>query len=284
MRIIWKGSLHFGLIAIPVGLAPVHRKGEISFRTLHRGTGKKVCGLPIEQLRSCPEHGLVDEAELGKGWEVAPGQFVIVEEDELAALAPDSEARAIELFAVVGAGDLDTLSIRRSYWLAPSEQPVGRKPYAALAASLRETECVALGRLVAWEAEHLCAVRPDGARALALQLLRFPEDRIAPEPIEEALEDVELSAQEADLARELAMKLFTSKPEHLDLAASHRDRVRALLEGKLAGQAIVRPERAARQTELPTVELAEALRRSIRAAGRRPPPKRKRTKATAKSS
>ena len=86
MRTTWNGSLSFGLVSIPVGLAPATkpaaRSSDISFRMLHRE-----CGTPIKQKRYCPVH----ERDLGpdeivKGWEVSKGQFVLVEDEELVRL------------------------------------------------------------------------------------------------------------------------------------------------------------------------------------------------------
>ena len=75
MRPIWKGSLSFGLVTIPVGLAVAQQRQDVSFRTLHRE-----CGTPIKQKRYCPVHDRdVTPDELVKGWEFTKGQFVIVE-------------------------------------------------------------------------------------------------------------------------------------------------------------------------------------------------------------
>src|SRR5918995_5948626 len=83
MRTIWNGSLNFGLVNIPIGLAVAQQRKDTAFRTLHRE-----CGTPIKQKRFCPVHERdVDADELVKGWEVAKGQFVIVEEADLEAVA-----------------------------------------------------------------------------------------------------------------------------------------------------------------------------------------------------
>src|SRR5438874_646940 len=76
MRTIWNGSISFGLVSIPIGLALATQRSDIAFRTLHRE-----CGTPIKQKRWCPFHERDVEAdELVKGWEVAKGQFVMIEE------------------------------------------------------------------------------------------------------------------------------------------------------------------------------------------------------------
>ena len=78
MRTIWNGSISFGLVNIPIGLALATQRDDVSFRTLHRE-----CGTPIKQKRWCPLHEREVEAdELVKGWEVAKGEFVLVEEWE----------------------------------------------------------------------------------------------------------------------------------------------------------------------------------------------------------
>ena len=110
MRTTWNGSISFGLVSIPVGLAPATkpaaRASDVSFRMLHRE-----CGTPIKQKRFCPVH----ERDLGpdeivKGWEVAKGQFVIVEEEEIEALTNQDDSRSIEISrfvdAVAGRSDL----------------------------------------------------------------------------------------------------------------------------------------------------------------------------------
>ena len=83
MRTIWNGSINFGLVNIPIGLAVAQQRKDVSFRTLHRE-----CGTPIKQKRWCPFHERDVEAdELVKGWEFAKGQFVMVEESDLEAVA-----------------------------------------------------------------------------------------------------------------------------------------------------------------------------------------------------
>ena len=83
MRTIWNGSISFGLVNIPVGLALATQRQDVSFRTLHRE-----CGTPIKQKRWCPVHERdVEPDELVKGWEFAKGQYVLVEEADLEAVA-----------------------------------------------------------------------------------------------------------------------------------------------------------------------------------------------------
>src|SRR5207245_678516 len=94
MRTTWNGSISFGLVSIPVGLAPATkpaaRQSDISFRLLHRE-----CGTPIKQKRWCPFHDReVGPDEIVKGWEVAKGEFIRVEEEDLEALERSDDSRS----------------------------------------------------------------------------------------------------------------------------------------------------------------------------------------------
>ena len=270
MRVIWKGTLVFGRVAIPVGLVATRREGDVAFRTLHRE-----CATPVKERRWCPFHErLVEDGELVKGWEIAPGQFLLVESEELAAVAPDARDRRIAITGFVDAEDVDPLWVRSSYYLAPGEQLLAQRAYALLVTALLQTESAAIARFVAWGSEQLCAVRRLGSgRALVLQTLVFPADVVPPTEIEEALADAEVQAEEAELALELVGRLST-RVDRLDLSSRQRPRVQALLEDKLAGRDVVTPERPAGDVVAPTLDLADALRRSIREA-----PRRRRTKA-----
>src|SRR5262245_66022595 len=96
MRTIWNGSINFGLVNIPIGLALATQRNDVSFRTLHRE-----CGTPIKQKRWCPYHERDVEAdELVKGWEVAKGEFVMVEESEIERVALQS-CQLMTLLSVV---------------------------------------------------------------------------------------------------------------------------------------------------------------------------------------
>src|SRR5262249_13080400 len=132
MRTIWNGSISFGLVNIPVGLAlataPKARASDVSFRTLH-AEGKT----PIRNKRWCPTHDReVGADEIVKGWEVAKGQFVIVEEADLEAIALADTSRAIELTRFVPLDAIDPVFFDRTYYLAPSGTAAQKRPYVLL--------------------------------------------------------------------------------------------------------------------------------------------------------
>ena len=202
MRTTWNGSLSFGLVTIPVGLAPATkpsaRQSDVSFRLLHRE-----CLTPIRQKRWCPTHDReVGADELVKGWEVAKGQYVVVEESELEELERSDDTRSIEISGFVPLGEVDPVFFDRTYFLVPGSAAAQRRPYRLLVEAMQEAGVGALGRLVRSGRESLCLVRARGD-ALVLETLFVVEDVHSQAEIDEAMGDVEVKEPELDLARQL---------------------------------------------------------------------------------
>jgi DNA end-binding protein Ku len=260
MRTIWNGSLSFGLVTIPVGLAPATtpkaRASDVSFRTLHRE-----CKTPIKQKRWCPTHEReVSNDEIVKGWEVSKGQFVIVEEADLEAIAQHDTSRAIDISRFVPLDQVDPLFFDRTYYLAPSTAAAQRRPYVLLLEAMRETGMAAVGRMVIRGNENFCLIRPKGD-ALVLETLFLAEDVRSQAEIDEAVEETEVNEPELQLARQLIDGLVGEfEPEALH--SEYRQNLRDLLEAKLKGEEISVPEPV---EEAPVVDLMEALKKSVAA-------------------
>jgi DNA end-binding protein Ku len=260
MRTIWNGSLSFGLVTIPVGLAPATtpkaRASDVSFRTLHRE-----CKTPIKQKRWCPTHEReVSNDEIVKGWEVSKGQFVIVEEADLEAIAQHDTSRSIDISRFVPLEQVDPLFFDRTYYLAPSTAAGQRRPYVLLLEAMKETEMAAVGRMVIRGNENFCLIRPKGD-ALVLETLFLAEDVRSQAEIDEAVEETEVNEPELQLARQLIDGLVGEfEPEALH--SEYRDNLRQLLEAKLKGEEISVPEPV---EEAPVVDLMEALKKSVAA-------------------
>src|ERR1043166_5790500 len=124
MRTIWNGSINFGLVNIPIGLAVAQQHKDTAFRALRRE-----CGTPIKQKRYCPFHERDVEAdELVKGWEFAKGQFVMVEESDLEAVALQ-RSQSVDIIRFVELADVDPVYFDRTYYLAPAGAAAARPPY-----------------------------------------------------------------------------------------------------------------------------------------------------------
>jgi len=270
MRTTWNGSLSFGLVSIPVGLAPATkpaaRTSDVSFRMLHRD-----CGTPIKQKRYCPKH----ERDLGpdeivKGWEVAKGQFVVVEDAELEALQQHDDSRAIEITRFVDAAEVDPIFFDRTYFLVPAAAPAARRPYVLLLAAMQESGMAALGRFVQQGKEKFCLIRSKGD-ALALETLFLAADVYSQAEIGEAVAETEVKENELGLARQVISSL-AAEFDPSELESDYRRDLRAMLEAKLAGEEIAAPEPVA---EAPVLDLMEALRKSVEeATGKKPSAKK----------
>jgi len=253
MRTIWNGSISFGLVNIPIGLALATQREDVSFRTLHRE-----CGTPIKQKRWCPFHEREVEAdELVKGWEVAKGEFVLVEESDLESVALQ-RSQAIDILRFVKLEDVDPVFFDRTYYLAPASAEAQRRPYVLLLRAMQESGMAAVGKFVLWNKENLCLIRPQGD-ALVLELLFYAEDIRSKADVEEAVGGTEVRKAELELAEQVIQSLVGEwNPD--DFENGYRNDLKAMLEAKLAGEEITRPEPAA---ETPVVDLMEALRRSV---------------------
>ena len=281
MRTIWNGSISFGLVNIPVGLAlattPKAKQSDVSFRTLHRE-----CKTPIRQKRWCPTHEReVGPDEIVKGWEVAKGEFVVVEDADLEAIQQHDDSRSIDITRFVPLDQVDPVYLDRTYYLAPAQAPAQRRPYVLLLEAMRDSEMGAIGRFVLRGAEYFALIRPKG-EALVLETLFLAEDVRSQAEIEEAVAGTEVKKAELDLAQQV-MQSLVGEFDPAELVSQYRSDLRQMLEAKLDGREIAKPEPV---PEAPVVDLLEALKKSVaEAKGRKAPSgsSSSKTKAASKS-
>jgi DNA end-binding protein Ku len=265
MRTSWNGSVSFGLVNIPVGLAPatkaVARQSDVSFRMLHRE-----CATPIKQKRWCPVHERdVESDELVRGWEVAKGQFVIVEDADLEAIEQHDTSRSIEISRFVRLEEVDPVYYDRTYFLVPAAAEAARRPYVLLLEAMKDAGVAALGRFVLAGKEKLCLIRPMGD-ALALETLFVHEDVKDHAEIDDAIAAAEVRKPELDLAKQIIASL-EAPFDPQELRSEYRESLRELLEAKLEGHEIVAPEPEA---PTPVIDLMEALKASVAASKQDP--------------
>ena len=280
MRTTWNGSISFGLVNIPVGLTPATaasaRQSDVQFKMLHRE-----CLTPIKQKRWCPVHEIdLSPDEIVKGWEVAKGQYVPIEEGELEAIESYDTSKSIEIKRFVPAGEVDPVFFDRTYYLIPAATEAQRRPYALLIAAMREAGVVGLGAFVLAGKEKLCMIRPKGD-ALALETLFLAEDVKSQEEIDEPVSHTEVRKEELALAKQIIAGLEGTF-EPAELRSEYRARLKELLAAKLDGQDFAAPP--AEDEPAPVIDLMEALRASVAASqtdapAAKPAARRKRTAA-----
>ncbi len=175
MRAIWNGFISFGLVTIPVAVGIAQQRSDVSFRTLSRATMR-----PVKQKRWDPENDVeVGPDDTVRGYEVSKGTYMAVEDDELERFSAQQE-KTIQILQFVDLSEVDPVYFERAYWLEPKER--AERPYALLAAAMRESGRAALGRFVLSTKEHLVLLREvDGIAGAADALL--PRGRAHARPV-----------------------------------------------------------------------------------------------------
>ena len=197
---VWKGYLTFGLISVPIRLFAAARSERISFNQIH-----EVCGSRIKQQIYCPVcERTVERSELKKGYEVAKGRFVIIEDEDIKKIVPAS-SETMEILEFVKVQDIDPIYFDASYFMVPEE--AGRKAYELLFKTMENSGFSAIAKVTMYQREYTVAIRPHG-HGLTLHTMFYPEEvREVPEYGKDT--DVQIKPQEAALAEKLVEGLAT---------------------------------------------------------------------------
>jgi DNA end-binding protein Ku len=255
-RSIWRGAISFGLVNVPVKLYSAVSKKNVQFNQLHGKDSSR-----IKMKRFCAEEDEeVPYEEIVKGYEISPGRYVVITSEELEGLDP-KKTRTIDIEDFVDLDEIDPLYYEHPYYLAPDTG--ASKPYKLLLAALKETNKVAIARVVIRSKEYLTAIRPAGD-VLTMETMLFADELIDPGDIDELPdEDVSATGREVAMARQLIESLATPF-EPSKYRDEYRDRVLDLIERKAEGQEI----EVAAEPEAPKAvpDLMAALEASLAAA------------------
>jgi DNA end-binding protein Ku len=253
-RAIWSGAISFGLVNVPVKLYSAVSKKTVRFHQLHDSDGVR-----IQQKRICPEDGEeVSYEHIVKGYEIGPGQHVVVTQEELEALDP-KKTRTIDIEDFVELEDIDPIYYDHPYYLVPDKG--ADKAYNLLLEAMRDSGRVAIARVVIRQKEHLTAIRPTGD-VMTMATMLFGDEVIAADGIDELPDETETSKRELDMARQLIDSLATDfdPGKYRD---EYRERVLDLIERKAEGEEIaIQPEEEPERVP----DLMAALEASVKAA------------------
>src|SRR5262245_1449741 len=254
MRAIWKGSISFGLVNIPVGLYPATRAERVSFRQLRADDLS-----PIHYKRVAEADGReVPWEKVVKGYEYEKGKFVTMEDEDLEKVMPEA-TQSINIIEFVDLSEIDPMFFETPYYLEP--QKAGKKAYALLRDTLKETGRVGIARVVLKTKEHLAAVKPKGD-SLVLELMHFPDELLEPDGLDIPRKE-QLGKKEMDMAKSLVETMSgTWKPE--EFHDVFRERLEKLIEEKVksGGKELAAPKAKAKA---PTnvVDLVVVLQQSL---------------------
>ena len=255
MRSLWKGTISFGLVNIPISLGVATQRSDPKFRTLDAKTMQPI----RQQLYSPAREETVERDETIKGYEVSKDRFLPVTDEELDSVAVERR-RTIDIIGFVDADDVDPVYFDRSYYLQPQEH--AEKPYRLLLEAMKETGKAALGKLVMSSREHLTLLRPSGD-TLVIELLFYPEDVRPKDEIEDSVREIEVQDAELEMAKQLVTSL-TRPFDPDEFENEHKRELLALIERKLAGEEVVVVEE--RPAAQPVPDLMTALKASLEQA------------------
>ncbi len=271
MRPIWKGSISFGLVYIPIAVYPATREEKISFRQL-RATDlspiryKKVAEADAKE---------VSADQIVKGFEYERGQYVIMKEEDFAKVRIES-THSIDITDFVDLEQVDPKFFYKPYFLEP--QKGGEKAYALLHKALIGTGKIGIAKVVISNREHLASVKPDGL-FLILELMHFAHEILSPDELNNK-PDAAISDKEVKMAQTLieSMSVPWEPEKYKD---EYRTAVMELIEQKAQHKEIAdRPVAKPRATNV--VDLVQVLQESLnRTAATKP--KRNGSRASGRS-
>jgi DNA end-binding protein Ku len=256
---IWKGSISFGLVSVPVSLFAAEEPRELSFhllddRDLAQVHNRRVNGSTGDEVPW--EH-------VAKGYEVDEGRWVIVTDDDVRAANVEA-TQTIDVLAAVCASDIHPTYFDKPYYLAPEK--AGRKAYALLRETLAQAGRVALAKIVIRTRQHLAAIVPEGD-ALVLELLRYPYELRGTAELDLPGADLATAGvtdAELVLARQLvdaiAGPFDPQAPEYRD---TYRDELLALVRRKAEGGEVAAPATVAMPEGGEVVDIVALLKRSL---------------------
>ncbi|GAB3673920.1 non-homologous end joining protein Ku [Streptomyces sparsus] len=257
-RAIWTGVLTFGLVTVPVGLYTATEDHTVHFHQLQRDSGDRVRYRRVSE-RTGEELGSDD---IVKGYDLGGGEYVVVEPDELAEIAP-GRSRVIELAGFVDLERIEPVYFARTYYVAPQDKEY-LKVYELLRAALRQSGKAGVATFTMRNKDHLTALRAQDD-VLVLHTMHWADEVRDPRAELDLLPEgrVEVDERELETARQLIEALGIDwEPERFH--DTSEERVQALVDANREGQEIVSEEGAPESTNV--IDLMDTLRRSVERA------------------
>jgi DNA end-binding protein Ku len=227
-RSIWNGTITFGMVNVPIKLYSATESKTIHFHEVHQRDGAR-----IEHRRICPkEEREVPYKEVVKGYEVSPGEYVVLEKDEVKAAAGD-RGKVVHIEEFVDAAAIDPVFYDKTYYVGSRDD---ENPYRLLCEALRRSGRAGIGRFTFHDREYLVALRALDD-VLGLHTMRFHDEVVSAADLDMPAPSQKPSAREVRMAGQLVESL----EEAFDPAAysdTYREAVLDLIKRKAAGEEI----------------------------------------------
>jgi DNA end-binding protein Ku len=273
MAAIWKGSVAFGLVNIPVELRTAVRSDHISFRMLHEQDLS-----PIKYERVCQAEGEpVPWSEIVKGYEYEKGKFVVLTDKDFKAAAIE-KTNTIDILDFVRQEEIDPRYFETPYYLVPAKG--AEKSYALLREAIRSSEAVGIGKIIMRQTQHLVGIKVLG-EALVLEIMRFSNELVDQSeysfPSREGVRPQELK---------MAQQLVDNLAEPFD-PSKYTDEYRAnlmkVIKAKMRGKKIKLEEPEGEPVDSGVLDLMSRLKASLEQGGGKKGARSKRSAATTKT-
>jgi DNA end-binding protein Ku len=258
-RALWKGSISFGLVNIPIELHTAVRNHRPKFRMLHAKDKS-----PVKFERVCIRDGHpVAWEDLVKGFEYAKGHFVVLTKEDFQAAAVE-KTRAVDIIDFVKAEEIDDRYFETPYYLVPVKG--GERAYALLREAIRESGRVGIAKFILREAQHLAAVEVI-ENAIVLTVMRFDDELVDVKQFAFPANDGVRKA-ELDMAKALVNSL-DAEWDPAKYTDEYRENLMRIIKAKMKGKE-AKLEAATEPRQAEVVDLMERLRRSLEGASAKP--------------
>ncbi len=252
----WKGHLRLSLVSCPVALYTASSSSErVSFNTLNRSTGNRLKQNMVDAVSGEP----VDTADRVKGWQVAKGQYVLVEDTDLEALKIES-TKILDIETFVPEAEVDGIYLDSPYFLTPDGK-MGEEAFAVIRDAMTKKKVVGIGRVVLSRRERMLMLAPRGAGMMATTL-RYPYEVRQDGEYFDTIGDVKVQSGMLDIAQEIIGRM-SGHFEPDTFTDRYEEAVVAMLKAKQEGQSFTVPE-APEPTNV--VDIMDALKKSLQMA------------------
>src|SRR3954465_2626707 len=255
MRSIWTGAINFGMVTIPVKLYSATEQKDVRFHLVHIRDGARI----VEKRFCSEEDKEVSWDEIGKGYEVRKGEYVVMEREEVEDAAPET-TKTIDIGDFVEIEEIDPIYFEKSYFLEPTD--IGVKPFNLLRRALEETGRVAVAKVAIRTKERLATLRVYES-TMVLETMYWPDEIRSVDELDlPSGKQAAPQPREVDMARTLIESLASHfEPDH------YKDEFRGalldLIERKMKGE---QRSTKRRKPEAKVVDLMEALQASLEGA------------------
>ena len=255
-RPIWSGSIVFGLVNIPIALHTAIRDKSVHLHMLNKEGDCR-----LHRKLYCPETGEeYDFHDTARGYEIAPDQYVLINEKELEKVKPES-GKTIDILDFVDLADIDPIYYERAYYVAPTAQ--SGKGYALLIEALKRKKKVGIAKLIMRQKEYLVALRADDG-VLIMETMHFADEVVPAEDVVGKTSKGRADSREVAMAEQLISRM-ERKFDPKRYKDEYRERMLDLIERKSEGKPVVLEE-APEPEHGRTMNFMKALEASLKEA------------------